>query len=121
MASCLVASCLVASCLIERQKAFLLVKLYIGSCLQELNNVFVKKISHYRSISICTVGRCRLYTKRKPLNVTYGVGIEEHDTEGRLITCEFETFYLITACEYLFHHLSAAALECALFDSVSVR
>jgi AP endonuclease-1 len=38
-----------------------------------------------------------LYTKRKPLNVTYGVGIEEHDTEGRLITCEFETFYLITA------------------------
>ena len=34
--------------------------------------------------------------KHKPLNVTYGLGIEEHDHEGRVITLEMEDFYLIT-------------------------
>ena len=34
-------------------------------------------------------------SKVKPLNVSYGLGIAEHDTEGRLITCEFNDFYLI--------------------------
>lgn len=37
-----------------------------------------------------------IYTKHKPLNVTYGLGIEEHDHEGRVITLEMEDFYLIT-------------------------
>ena len=37
-----------------------------------------------------------IYTKIKPLNVTYGMGIEEHDKEGRMITLEFNDFYLIT-------------------------
>lgn len=37
-----------------------------------------------------------IYTKHKPLNVTYGIGIPEHDTEGRVITLEYEDFYLIT-------------------------
>lgn len=32
----------------------------------------------------------------EPINVTYGIGIEEHDQEGRVITAEFEMFYLIT-------------------------
>ena len=36
-----------------------------------------------------------IYTKEKPLNVTYGIGIEEHDHEGRVITAEFEEFYLV--------------------------
>lgn len=36
-----------------------------------------------------------IFTKKKPLNVTYGIGIPEHDTEGRVITAEFEDFYLI--------------------------
>ena len=31
-----------------------------------------------------------------PLNVTYGIGIEEHDKEGRVITAEYENFYLVT-------------------------
>jgi AP endonuclease-1 len=38
-----------------------------------------------------------LYSKVKPLEVTFGMGIKKHDTEGRLITCEYETFYLVTA------------------------
>ena len=36
-----------------------------------------------------------VFTKKKPINVTYGIGIEEHDKEGRIITLEFETFYLV--------------------------
>ncbi|EUB64165.1 DNA-(apurinic or apyrimidinic site) lyase [Echinococcus granulosus] len=38
-----------------------------------------------------------LYTKIKPLNVVYGLGISKHDTEGRIITAEYEHFYLINA------------------------
>ncbi len=37
-----------------------------------------------------------VFTKIKPLNVTLGMGIEEHDNEGRLITLEFDDFYFIT-------------------------
>ena len=37
-----------------------------------------------------------IFTKKQPVNVTYGIGIEEHDKEGRIITLEFENFYLIT-------------------------
>ena len=37
-----------------------------------------------------------VFTKNKPLKVTYGIGKEEHDKEGRIITLEFEKFYLIT-------------------------
>ena len=37
-----------------------------------------------------------VFTKKEPLNVTYGIGIEEHDQEGRVITCEFEDFYFVT-------------------------
>ena len=36
-----------------------------------------------------------IFTKIKPLNVSYGLGIDEHDTEGRVITLEFEDFYLV--------------------------
>lgn len=36
-----------------------------------------------------------IYTKKKPMNVIYGMGIEEHDQEGRLITLEFEKFYFV--------------------------
>lgn len=37
-----------------------------------------------------------IFTKKEPLCVTLGMGIEEHDKEGRLITLEFEDFYFIT-------------------------
>ena len=37
-----------------------------------------------------------IFTRHTPLSVTYGMGIEEHDHEGRIITLEMETFYLIT-------------------------
>ena len=37
-----------------------------------------------------------IYTKHKPLSVSYGMGIEKHDHEGRVITLEYEQFYLVT-------------------------
>ena len=37
-----------------------------------------------------------IFTRIKPLNVSYGLGVEEHDHEGRVITLEFEDFFLIT-------------------------
>ena len=40
-----------------------------------------------------------VFTKVHPLNVTYGIGIEEHDHEGRVITLEFEDFFFI--CVYV--------------------
>lgn len=36
-----------------------------------------------------------IFTKIKPIKVTYGIGIEEHDHEGRTITLEFKDFYLV--------------------------
>lgn len=36
-----------------------------------------------------------ILTKQKPLKVAYGIGIEEHDKEGRVITLEFEKFYMV--------------------------
>ena len=36
-----------------------------------------------------------IFTKHKPISVSYGLGIPEHDTEGRVITLEYEDFYLV--------------------------
>ena len=37
-----------------------------------------------------------IFTRHQPLNVTYGIGIDEHDHEGRVITLEMEDFFLVT-------------------------
>lgn len=37
-----------------------------------------------------------VFSKEKPLSVKYGIGIDEHDHEGRVITLEFENFYMVT-------------------------
>ena len=37
-----------------------------------------------------------IFTKHKPLSVTYGIDIDEHDHEGRVITLEMDDFYLVT-------------------------
>ena len=39
-----------------------------------------------------------VFTKEEPVSVSYGIGIEEHDKEGRVITLEFDTFYFV--CVY---------------------
>ena len=37
-----------------------------------------------------------VFTKKEPLSVAYGLGIDEHDQEGRVITLEFEEYYFVT-------------------------
>ncbi|MGX7024883.1 exodeoxyribonuclease III [Vagococcus hydrophili] len=37
-----------------------------------------------------------VFSKKEALSVAYGIGIEEHDQEGRVITCEYDDFYLVT-------------------------
>lgn len=37
-----------------------------------------------------------LFTKKEPLNVSYGIGVEQHDHEGRVITAEFENYFVVT-------------------------
>ncbi|MBQ2283724.1 MAG: exodeoxyribonuclease III [Agathobacter sp.] len=37
-----------------------------------------------------------IFAKQEPLSVSYGIGMEEHDTEGRVITLEYDNFYLVT-------------------------
>ncbi|MDO4975423.1 MAG: exodeoxyribonuclease III [Alphaproteobacteria bacterium] len=36
-----------------------------------------------------------VFSKNEPINITYGLGIKEHDQEGRVITCEYEKFFLV--------------------------
>ena len=36
-----------------------------------------------------------VFTKKEPLSISYGIGLEEHDQEGRVIALEYETFYLV--------------------------
>lgn len=51
----------------------------------------------YWSCSTAKLGYsgCALFSKKKPKNVTYGLGLPEHDFEGRVITAEFDNFFLI--------------------------
>lgn len=37
-----------------------------------------------------------IFSKMEPITVSYGIGIEEHDQEGRVITCEYDQFYFVT-------------------------
>ena len=43
-----------------------------------------------------------IFTKQEPLSVFYGIGIEEHDKEGRVITLEFDHFYFVDGTEASF-------------------
>ncbi len=52
--------------------------------------------SYYYSAERKGYSGTAIYTKSEPLSVTYGIGIEEHDKEGRVITLEFEKFYVVT-------------------------
>ena len=71
-------------------------------CLQEtkcqpdqINLEFQGYTSYWNSAEKKGYSGTAIFTKQKPINVTYGIGIEEHDKEGRLITLEFEKFYMV--------------------------
>ena len=63
----------------------------------KLNLEFEGYTSYWNSAERKGYSGTAIFTKKKPLNVTYGIGIEEHDKEGRIITLEFENFYLVTS------------------------
>ena len=72
-------------------------------CLQEtkcqpeqINLEFEGYTSYWNSAERKGYSGTAIFTKKQPVNVTYGIGIEEHDKEGRIITIEFENFYLVT-------------------------
>ena len=72
-------------------------------CLQEtkcqpeqINLEFEGYTSYWNSAERKGYSGTAIFTKKQPVNVTYGLGIEEHDKEGRIITLEFENFYLVT-------------------------
>ncbi len=71
-------------------------------CLQEVK-LTENQIPYYPEGYLCYLNEADkkgysgtlVYTKIKPLSVTYGIGIDEHDHEGRVITVEFDKFYLV--------------------------
>ena len=72
-------------------------------CLQEtkmqegqLNLQFEGYTSYWNYAAKKGYAGTAIYTRHKPLSVTYGIGIDEHDHEGRVITLEMEDFYLVT-------------------------
>ena len=60
----------------------------------------LKNVSGYHIYSSSAIKKgysgTAILSKKKPINVTYGLGIEEHDQEGRLICAEYKSFYFIT-------------------------
>ena len=66
-------------------------------CLPEqINLEFEGYTSYWNSAEKKGYSGTAIFTKKRPINVSYGIGIEEHDKEGRIITLEFENFYLVT-------------------------
>ena len=71
-------------------------------CLQEtkcqpdqVNLEFEGYKSYWNSAEKKGYSGTAIFTKIKPKNVSYGIGIEEHDQEGRIITLEFKNFYFV--------------------------
>ncbi len=52
-------------------------------------------ISYWNSAEKKGYSGTAIFTKQKPIKVQYGIGIEEHDKEGRVITLEYENFYMV--------------------------
>ena len=66
----------------------------------EIKSLFSKYNCYWNSAIRKGYSGTAVFTKQKPLNVTYGIGIEEHDKEGRVITLEFDEFYEIYKARY---------------------
>ena len=71
-------------------------------CLQEtkcqpdqINLEFEGYTSYWNSAEKKGYSGTAIFTKQKPIKATYGIGLEEHDKEGRVITLEFEKFYMV--------------------------
>lgn len=60
-----------------------------------IKNIFSDYNGYWNSAEKKGYSGTAVFSKIKPLNVSYGIGVEEHDKEGRVITLEYEKFYLV--------------------------
>ena len=60
-----------------------------------MNQIFKNYYSYWNSAVKKGYSGTAVFCKNKPISVSYGIGIEEHDQEGRVITLEFDKFYLV--------------------------
>lgn len=61
----------------------------------EIQEIFKGYNAYWNSAETKGYSGTAVFTKKKPISVSYGIGKEEHDKEGRVITLEFEKFYLV--------------------------
>ena len=61
----------------------------------DINEIFKNRYVYWNSAEKKGYSGTVVISKNKPINVTYGIGKEEHDKEGRIITLEFDKFYLV--------------------------
>ena len=61
----------------------------------QLEQIFQGYYAYWNSAVKKGYSGTAVFTKQKPLKVNYGIGIEEHDQEGRIITAEYKDFYLV--------------------------
>ena len=62
---------------------------------EQIDLTFPNYYSYWNSAEKKGYSGTAIFTKKEPISVTYGIGKEEHDKEGRIITLEFEGFYLV--------------------------
>ena len=62
---------------------------------ENIKGIFKEYNSYWNSAEKKGYSGTAIFTKKKPMNITYGIGIEEHDKEGRVITLEFENFFMV--------------------------
>ncbi len=62
---------------------------------ENIANIFKGYNSYWNSAEKKGYSGTAVFSKQKPLGITYGIGIEEHDKEGRVITLEFDNFYIV--------------------------
>ena len=62
---------------------------------ERIQNILKKYKQYWNSALKKGYSGTAVFSKKEPINVTYGIGIEEHDKEGRIITLEFEKFFLV--------------------------
>ena len=62
---------------------------------ETIKQIFKNYNSYWNSAEKKGYSGTAIFTKKTPINVTYGMGVEEHDKEGRIITLEFEEFYMV--------------------------
>ena len=60
-----------------------------------IEKIFQKYNTYWNSAEKKGYSGTAIFTKKKPVDVTYGIGIEEHDKEGRVITLEYNSFYMV--------------------------